>query len=280
MSAAIELFSFTDYRAFLREVFQERKRTRPGWSYGSWARTLGLKSQSMLVMILRGQRHPGTNLIRSLCRQLRLSPAEAEYFTDLVHLEKSKNDVRLSVLLMERLAKRHASGTFRYLAPDVFETISNWHYYAIRELVLLKDFVDDTEWMCRALRFKVTPKQAADARETLLRLGLLEVDANGRLIQASGKVETHPDVMAEGARRFHEQMLQHAQLSVRTVPTIEREIMGSTFAISLCHVPRAKELIRKFHHELCDLIEEKSGDSLYQLHVAFFPLTQGERPTV
>jgi uncharacterized protein (TIGR02147 family) len=258
MKLELDIYGYGDYRSFLQAYCDGRRKQRRGWSYGTWARVLGLRSSSTLVMIIRGQRHP----------------EQTAYFTDLVNFEKTKNDARLSAHYLERLAKRRVAIRRHFLAPDVFESIATWHHYAIRELVCLADFVDSPEWMAERLGWRITAVQAAEARDRLLALGLLARTDDGRLVQCDAQVLTHPDVRAEGARFFHQQMLQQAQHALRATPTEKREVVGSTFAVSAANLPRAKELIRRFHDEMCDVLEVRNGDALYQLQLAFFPLTE------
>ena len=76
------------------------------------------------------------------------------------------------------------------------------------------------------------------------------------------------------APEFHEQMLQFSRDAVRSTEPMAREISGTTFPIARSSIPQAKQLIRKFQADLCDLLLQEGADEVYQLEVAFFPLTQ------
>lgn len=105
MSELPELYGYTDYRAYLLACYWSKRASRRGWSYTVWAKQLGLGSASTLVMIIKGQRNPGPALIESLVAWLKLGPERAEYFRDLVRLEKYRRDPFVSSLLLERLAR-------------------------------------------------------------------------------------------------------------------------------------------------------------------------------
>jgi len=273
MNSIERLYQYADYRTFLRDFSAEKKQRDSRFSYGVWARQLNLKSPSTLVMVLNGQRHPGPDLVKTLSRYFRFDENQDRYFDHLVRLAKADGDPTLTVLLMEKLSEYHPRKAFHQIDYRQFQMISNWHYYAVRELVHLADFQDDARWMARRLGGSITPKEAKLARQTLLELGLLAQRADGRLIQTYSHISTPSHVSHEALTRYHEQVLAKAQTALRVTTFDEREVSGTTFAISVSSVPKAKELIRKFRLELCKLLEDQQGEEVYQFEVAFFPLT-------
>jgi hypothetical protein len=75
-------------------------------------------------------------------------------------------------------------------------------------------------------------------------------------------------------KRFHEQMLDNARLAVREIGLERREIIAATFSVGVSDLAEAKQVLRKFRSEFCRRFERDKGDSVYQLEVAFFPLTE------
>lgn len=268
------VFKYSNYRSFLRDYYDRKRERDPRWSYGVWAKQLRLKSSSTMIMVVNGTRHPGPKLVKSLNHYFGFKKNEAEYFEDLVRLQKAKNDVRLSVMLMEKLSHEHPKKKFFYLDQKSFFTISNWYYYVIREMVHVRGFSENPEWISEALNKRITVKEARTALLTLIELDLLKRDENGKLVQSRGHLDTSNDVANEGLKRFHEQTLEISRSMVRELPPELREITGTTFAMNLSNLPRAKDLIRKFKRDLCDLLEEPNSDGVFHLEIAFTPLTK------
>jgi uncharacterized protein (TIGR02147 family) len=266
------VFHFTDYRAYLRDWYEAKKAATPGWSYGTWTRKLGLRSASGLHMVVNGRRNPGSKMVRALVKQLRLDPSEAQYFGDLVRLQQCGEDVRLSVLLMEDLSRQCERAGHQLLDPLQFAAISGWYFFALRELVRLPGFREDAEWIASRFAFRVLPGEIHSALRILIKLGLLTRDARGQLQLTSEHLNTRSDIADEGQKRFHESALEHARQSLRTVPPEEREITGTSFALSRNGMSKAKDLIRKFQNDLCDLVESPDTDRVYQLEIALYPL--------
>ena len=63
---SINIFNYSDYREFLRDFFDMKKRVNPSWSYGLWSSKLGLNSISSITMVINGQRHAGKKIQKSL----------------------------------------------------------------------------------------------------------------------------------------------------------------------------------------------------------------------
>lgn len=216
------------------------------------------------------------DLARRLTRSLKLRGREERYFLDLVRLEKVKQDPDASLPLMENLARLRTSGTYKYLDHRMFSAISEWYYYAIRQMVYLSTFREDVSWIANHLMFPVTPRQVSDAIDTLLRFGLIK-KVRGVCVVSDEHLDTTSDVADEAIKRFHEQALENAKVAIRKFSPEEREFYGTTFSVAECDLPKAKELIRKFHREFCSVLQKENTDSVFHLEVAFHPVARGEK---
>lgn len=275
METVENIYAFTDYRAFLVAYAQNARQKDPTWSYGRWARRLGLKGTASITMIIQGKREAGRKIEDSLVRYFRFSPKDAQYFRDLVRLHKIRHDPRLSVVLMEKMGRDYRKGSIRILDGDTFSVISNWYYWAIREMVRMDAFFEDPEWISKKLRFKVAPRDVSRALATLLKLNLLRRTPEGDLVVTDEEVTTDDDVASEGVKRYYEQMLENAKQAVRSVDVAEREFQGESFVMSSANLPKAKQLIREFREKFVKLVEG-GGDRVMQFQIQLFPLTKKE----
>jgi len=273
MIRAISVFDYTDYRSFVSSFFKEKKNDNPNFSLRLWAPKLGLKGPSALSMVLNGQRHPGSELTDQFVEFFRFSSQQAKYFRLLVRLAKVNGDEKKRIELLKELQKIHPKNNFYLLDGDMFDSISNWYFFAIRELVQLEDFKEDYSWISKRLNKAISPQEAKRAITVMLRLGLLKQGTNKKLVQADNQITTTSDIGSEALKQFHEEMITLARQSIRTVPVYEREITSVTLNISPIKMKEAKELIREFRIRFTDLIEESPGKETYQLNVQFFPLT-------
>jgi len=275
-STELNIFKHTSYRAFLSEYGEEKKSKHKNWSYGAWARKLNLSATASLTMILNGQRNPGKDITQKFLKYFKFNKKEASYFQDLILLEKVQNDPRLCVLLMEKLERQSPHSNFVKIDDNQLRVISKWYYYALREMIHLENFKEDYDWIAKKLNFKVTASEVKKAIQDLVDLKLLDRNMKGELICSVGAIDTQSDIANEYLKRFHEQMIDHAQSSIRKTDVEYRSINGQTITINTKDLPKAKELISKFQDDLCKLMEANKGDSIYQCNIQFFPLTKVE----
>ena len=100
------------------------------------------------------------------------------------------------------------------------------------------------------------------------------LDGYGRLELGHVRINTKNDVASEAIRRYHEQSLDNAKTVLRTVAVDQREISSSTFGIDPKDMPEAKEMLRRFRKRFARSLEKQKGKQIYQLEVAFFPITR------
>lgn len=268
------LFAQTDYRTILREGYTTRKQRKQGFSYQSWARQLGLRSPSTLAMILNGQRHPGDSLVHRFALDLELSGSESQYFSDLVTLQKNRGkDIELTVALVDRIRKRRKHWGFRFVEFETLESISNWYYVAIREMVGLADFKEDPFWICGRLHFKITPKEAAQAIKRLVALKLLKRE-NGKLVAADAEVDIGNDLKNLAVQKLHQQAIDHSREALTKVAPKDREYQVTTLVMNSLDLEECKKWIRKFHDDFCDRFERPGGNHLYQVNLCLYPMTR------
>jgi uncharacterized protein (TIGR02147 family) len=265
--------NFADYRAFLLAHVQDCKRANPKWTYGMWAKRLGLQGASSITKVIQGTREPGPAILERLISYFEFPASEGAYFRDLVALHKVKRDPWLSALMLEKLARQVPEGTRKKLDVETFSLVANWYVAAIREMVRLDDFFEDPEWISKRLRFKVTPSDALRSIKLLVDAGLLKRDEGGRLELSTAWYETTHDVPAEANRRYHDAMLEHAREALKTVDVAEREYTAGIFSISTRNLPKAKVMIREAVAKISSTLEEQAGDAVYSLQVQFFPVT-------
>ncbi len=270
----MRVFNYTNYRTFLTDHFSVKKSCNSSWSYGVWARKLGVSSTAVLTNIVNGKRNPGKSVCEKLTKYFQFNEFEREYFEDLVCLDKSSDDPALSIALMEKMSKFHSAKKFTILDDKTFCAISNWHYYTIREMTGLPHFFEDYDWIAKNLMFKVTAREVKKAISDLLRLGLIVRDDSGRLKATDEIIKTSEDIGSEGLKRFHEQMISNAMKTIRKVDVNERDISGRTINIDPKKLPEAKRFIREFRDKFSESFEEHNGDRTYQINIQLFPLTK------
>lgn len=269
------LFQFTDYRSFLKSHLDEQKKHSRTFTLGRWAKELGLANTAVLTNVLNGKRNPGPKVTEALVDYFGFRQKEEGYFRNLILLHKSRGNPTLHVHLREKIRNANPKAAAEILDDKSFSAISNWLYYAVREMVNLPDFLNDPDWIVERLFFKVPKKQAQKTLEDLVSLGLLIADKSGKITQKNSQITTTEDVRSEAIQRFHEAALNLSQRAVREVPVEKRDLSSITFPFCPEDLPRLKRKLEMFRKEILEIFERTNdGEEIYQLNLQLIPLTQ------
>lgn len=274
LDSKLNVKNFGDYRVFLKSHFELKKEQNAQWSYGAWAKRLGLQATSSLTKIMTGDREPGPEITSKLVQFLNFDSNEKQYFCDLIRLSKIKDDPRLKMMLMEKMGREHPDAHLHVIDDRSSDIISNWFCLTIREMVKLHDFLEDPKWIQARLMFDVSLDQIKKALEDLLHQGLLKRNKEGKLVVSSGLLRTTNDIASEAIKQYHEQMLDNAKSALRKVSVEEREFTAEMMTIDKNKLPEIKEFIREFKAKFVRVFEEQKGSETYQFQVQFFPLTK------
>jgi uncharacterized protein (TIGR02147 family) len=242
------------FRVFLQEELVERCRKNPAYSLRSFAKDLNIDN-SVFSKILSGKRKMGHKLASRLMCQFEMSTSQYERFI--------ANDIDDS-----------KSQNYEQLAIDSFAIISDWHHYAILELLRVDNYISDLEWIANSLG--MTKIECRDAVERLVRVELVEKWEDGTLVDVSGGKSTNiSNDMKHGAlRKMQKQLLLKSIECIDKIDYEKRNNTSITMAIDTEKLPEAIDEITKFRRKMGKLLSRGSKrDQVYNLSVALCPLS-------
>jgi len=80
----LKIFDYTDFREFLREKFEECKKSNPAFSYRYFSKKAGLKSTNFLKLVIKGESNLSVETIHKFAAAFSLGKMETKYFQNLV----------------------------------------------------------------------------------------------------------------------------------------------------------------------------------------------------
>lgn len=270
----LNLEQFSDYRSFLLSYATGMKKKKTYFNYSWWANKLGLKDTSALTKVIQGQRHPGPKMVEKFIHYFEFDSKQSEYFKDLVSLQKIKKKSHLSAAILERMANKEQTSNFFRLNFEMFSLISKWYCLAIREMVQLDTFFEDTYWMSKQFVFPVSPFECQKALEMLLKLGLLDRDNDGELKVKEAHIATDNDFAFHAIREYHSHMLDHAKDALEIVDVSEREYFGTSLIIDSSKMDEIKSFLRRQRNQFISKFENTQGDRVYHYQTQLFPITK------
>jgi uncharacterized protein (TIGR02147 family) len=247
---APDLCSSLNYRTYLAEWFAARKKLQPGYSGAIFAKRARLQSHTLLGMVIRGERNLSPDSIRGFIRALGLKRREALYFEKLVLFNQAK-DSEDRAYYFEQLCSL-SQGTSRNLITQIQNHaayLSHWYIAAIREMVALEDFRADAEWISKKLKKKISKKEAQEAWDLLLKIGMVK-EEDGKYVIVQPDIDLDPGTIDFAIRNYHKEYLDRAKDAIDGEPIDERELSSLTLSVSDEDLVLLRERIKEFRKKL------------------------------
>lgn len=276
MEAKVNILGYTDYREFLKDYYRQEKERNPKFSHRFFVKKAGFSSPIQLHAVMEGVRNLSKDGILKFSLALGLTKREQQYFETLVSHNQAKTPETQSYYFeLLRSLRKDKIGT--PLDDDKFEFLSKWFYPAIRELVALPYFSDDPEWIRKALKNRVTTKEARQAMDALTRLGLIK-NENGKFVQIDQNLITEDDLVHDAAYQFHQQILNIAKDTLANTYPNERQCSGLMMPMSTKQFYEVKKMIREFEDTVIRFLNEhpETPESVFHLNTMLFSLTEKE----
>lgn len=275
-SRALSIFQFDDYSDFLNSyVNLFGKYTHGPYNLTNWSKRLGYRSPSSLTMVLNKQRLPPVRMVNRLAEDFKLSASETKYFLLLVEIEKLKlkgKDFSPQLRQAHEISKKKK---YQKINLDQFSIVSDWYCFVIKRLVTCKNYIQDLDWIHRALRKKVSKPQIKDALERLSSVGLIE-EVNDRYIDPKKKLHTGDQVATAAIKNHHRGMIGQALEALEEQSVDNRMFQGLTLNMNKREDLNAafnevREFITEFNAKYSN---ESDSDSVYQLNIQLFEHTK------
>ena len=270
-----KIFSYTDYRDYLKDLYDYHKQTTEGFSYRKFSAIAGFKSPNALKLVIDAQRNLTVKSLNRIAKGFELSDQETRFFKQLVLLNQARTPQEKQRFTEELL---HGE-TFKVLYPlkvAQYDLYRRWYTVAIREMMASSGFKNDPQWIASQFQIPVTAEEVKRSLENLLLLGLIEKDSEGRLRQSQQSVATGNEVDSTTVMEFHRKMIELGSASLENTSRHQREVSSSTLFLTEKSFQKMKSLIQDFRRSLLALEQENEGSekAVYQVNFQAFPLTR------
>ena len=273
--AAVDVFRYDDYRAFLRAYYARRKGQKRGISLRGFSRRVGLRSPNYLKLVMDGERNLSGELAVRFGEACGLAGEALDYFCALVAHDQAKS-VSERALHHARLRGFKRFRETHKLAAAQASYHAHWFVPAIRELAARADFRDEPQWIARTLWPSITAAEAKRALTTLLELGLLARDEARRVRQAEPLVETPDGPLGHHVVSFHREMMRLASEALERVPREQREVASLTLCLSPARVKELKAELEQLEQQWLQRYGSEGATQVVQLNVQMFPLSRAK----
>ena len=271
------LFDYLDYRKFLRDFYEEKKKRNYFYSFRYMAQKVGM-DHSLLVKVLLGKRHITSESIRKFTALCGFPAIEAKYFELLVNFEKARSESQSKIYLEKLLSfKRHTS---RRIEAYQYEYFKKWYYAAIRSLLDFYEFDGkDYNNLGKRLNPPITESETREAVALLEKLGFVKKNSEGVFKPREAHVSTGEKWHSLAIRNYQKETIALSLSSLERVPKETRDISTITMSITEEGMKEIREIIKECRESIIkrvDEMNEERRDRVYQLNMQFIPLSQAD----
>ncbi|MCB9497453.1 MAG: TIGR02147 family protein [Fibrobacteria bacterium] len=261
---------YTDFREFLKDFYEDRKKRSSTFSYRQFSLKAGIRSPSLLREVTEGRRNLTETSILQFIQGLGLTETDARFFTALVHYNQAQDPrTRMQWLETMRGLRRRVKATFVPL--ERHEYYSRWYLPVLRELACQVDWDRDFGKLGAQVRPELSALETEQAIDLLVRLGFLEYDQR-RWIQPDPALTTGPEVDSRHVRAGNQQFADLGAKSIEEVPPSRRDVSTLVVGVSEDGFRRIKEEIRLFKERVARIAEDDvDSDGVFAVNVQLVP---------
>jgi len=269
----MNIFDHTDYRTFLREFCEEKRRTTSFFSYRYLAQKAGIRSTGFISSVLSGKRNLSLRHVHEIARVLGFSKRETEYFELLVQFNQARtHDEKRRYF--ERMRPFRTS-TVSVVSTDQYEFYETWHHAAIRELVCTSSLGDDYRRIAMLLDPPITPAEARRSVQLLKRLGLIRKDTSGCYRQTDTVVRASDALRPVIIHNYQQATIDVARSALERVPKDRRDFSTLTVSVDADGVEFIRERIARLRAEVLERARNaENPEGVFQVNVQLFPLSK------
>ena len=275
----ISVFDYSDYRAFLKDFYEDRKKISRSFSYRWYARQAGFASPVFIKLVMDGKSKLSEKSALALGTGLGLSEQENIYFCTLVRFTQSSSDDERQ----EHLATLRSLGQ-KYgrtvLDAQHYDYYSQWSNAALREILPAVDPDTPPEVLGSLLLPTQGSREVKRAIALLESLDLITKDPDGRYVQKGRIVSTGSEVESLAIRSYHGTMAELARDAIENVPRTDRDISGLTLGVSAATSDLIRARLRDLRDDIVALVSQDSApvERVYRLNLQYFPLSRNLPP--
>ncbi|MGL1902132.1 MAG: DUF4423 domain-containing protein [Fibrobacterales bacterium] len=162
------------------------------------------------------------------------------------------------------------------VSVDNYAFYHTWYHAALYTLLDFYTFKGkDYTALAQQLTPHITATQAQESIQLLLRLGYLYIDTDGVYHNAEMFLGAGSPWKSEVISTYQKNLIRLVENAVDTQEKSDRDISTMTVSIARTDVSKMKNLIQQFQRDTLKLAQQsQESDSVYQMNVQLFPLTQ------
>jgi uncharacterized protein (TIGR02147 family) len=272
----INIFEYFDYRQYLKDFYENEKKTKPWFSYRYISAKVKL-NPGYIVKVFQGKIHLGVKNIPPFAGLLGLEGKERDYFAELLLFGRAKQQNEIEQRF-ERL--QSIKGVkFRTVADSKSDFFAEWHHMAVRSLISIYPF-DGKNFrkLASMISPRITAPQARDSLRLLERLRMVVRGEDGIYRTTEQFISTSDKWTSAVIRNYQKKNIGLSLFAMENHPKELRDISSVTMTIAMKNMDAVRERIRQLRQDLLLMSQDvKDNDAVLQLNIQAFPVAFCEK---
>jgi uncharacterized protein (TIGR02147 family) len=270
-----DVLGYLDYRVYLKDWYEARKRREKGFSYRILAREVGYRSHAFFSLVLQRRSNISMEMAMGFADCIGLKVPEREYFLLLVSCNQEESPSQRQIMF-KRLQELNGTPAIR-LREDQDAFLASWRHLALREMLGIDPFQGgEAQWGERMIP-AATAREVRDSLDLLLALGLAHRTARG-IVRTDPRLVTGTNYTEAATLGLMRQVHQLGGEALERFPRSERHHGWATLSISAATLETMRAELRALVQRFLTLAEKDvSPDRVMQLNLEFFPLGYGRK---
>jgi uncharacterized protein (TIGR02147 family) len=283
MPQAPVLGEYTDYRQFLKDIYDHRRVTEGtglrAYSYSTFSAAADIKSPNYLKLIIEGRRNLSDDMISRFAKALRLNRNETEEFRALVNYGQASQPIERNQYLKE-LADLRAQRAFAagQINQRSWEKVPGWIGWVLYAMADQANVNFDPLALQKLFRAKASADDIKESLAKLIESGELARAESGAIDKVRDLVDAPQDLPVALIRKLQAELIYLGIESLFRDSPKDREFGAMTIAMTEEEFQQVRFELRQIRKRLQKDIstkrEQSKGDRVYQLNVQLFPVTE------
>jgi uncharacterized protein (TIGR02147 family) len=268
------IFEYLDYRKFLKDYYEERKKSDPGFTHRYIADKLSIDS-GYVTKIIQGDRHISTGIADRFAAFLKFGKRETEYFRTMVLFCKAKRHEKKNALF-ENLISYNKSEK-HVLSQEQYALFGKWYNLVIREIIAYYPLKDDYAGLGKMIIPHISPAKAKKSVELLESLHLIRRNQDGFYEKVSPVWTTGEEARSIAVINYQKAVMDITKDAFDRFPQDDRYMSTLTVSISRREYDTIQNDIKALREKILSAASRCGHpDRVYQCNFSVFPIARGQ----
>lgn len=276
MDNTIDIYRYTDFKKYLKEFRDFRKAEDPGFSNTYICYVLGQKnSNSYFNNVLSGRIKIGPTIIQRFQTLLHLSKEEFSYFRNMVSYSQAKEFDDKEHFFKQMMKTNRIKGAA--VSAEFQEYYGEWYHPVVRALFDIIDYNgDNMDDLHKPVKQILTLKQLKSSVELLLRLKLLQKNAEGFYKPANAIISNGGDIEESVLKLYQQKVLQFGFTNLQNDELSPQKTTTMTLSLSEEGFQQIEQRVAELRQEVRAIAQNDSeqSENLYQISIHLYPFTK------